>query len=55
MPAPDRRGVGSLIERLRGEQDEANLLLAPLVEGPNLTALRESMNELVAGASEQAV
>jgi CHAD domain-containing protein len=52
MPAPDRRGVTSLIEQLRSEQDEANLLLAPLVESPNLVALRESMEELVASARD---
>jgi CHAD domain-containing protein len=52
MPGPDRRGVESLIERLRVEQDEANLLLAPLVERPNLVALQESMDELVASAGE---
>jgi CHAD domain-containing protein len=50
MPAPDRPGVVSLIGRLVDEQAEANLLLAPLVETANLVALRESMNELVAGA-----
>jgi CHAD domain-containing protein len=50
MAAPDRRGVASLIEQLRGEQDEANKELAPLVADENLRALRESMSELVAGA-----
>ncbi len=33
MPAPDRRGVASLIEQLRDEQEEANRELAPLVGG----------------------
>ena len=50
MPMPDRRGVGSLIRELRIEQEQANVQLAPLVEGPNLTALGESMDELVTGA-----
>jgi CHAD domain-containing protein len=50
MAAPDRRGVASLIERLRGEQEEANEGLAPLVSEDNLKALRESMEELVSGA-----
>ena len=50
MPAPDRRGVGSLIGELRAEQVEANVQLAPLVEEQNLTGLGESMAELVAGA-----
>ena len=55
MAAPDRRGTSSLIERLREEQAEANLALAPLVEEQNLTALRESLNELVAAARGQRV
>ena len=50
MPAPDRRGIASLVEQLQGEQEEANRELAPLVEQPHLTALRESLDELVAGA-----
>ena len=50
MAAPDRRGVASLIEQLRGEQETANEGLAPLVSEDNLKALRESMGELVSGA-----
>ena len=50
MPAPDRRGVGSLIGELRVEQEEANANLAPLVDEQNLAALGESMEGLVAGA-----
>ena len=50
VPAPDRRGVGSLIERLHGEQQEANIALAPLVEQANLRALRENLEELVGAA-----
>jgi CHAD domain-containing protein len=46
MSAPDRRGVDSLTERLRAEQEEANVALAPLVEEANLRALRESLGEL---------
>jgi CHAD domain-containing protein len=49
MPAPDRRGVGSLIEHLRGEQEQANRELAPLVEQPHLRVLRESLDQLVEG------
>jgi CHAD domain-containing protein len=52
MAAPDRRGVSSLIERLREEQAEANLALAPLVEEHNLSSIRESLEELVAAARE---
>jgi CHAD domain-containing protein len=50
MPAPDRRGIASLIEELGDEQEEANRQLAPLVEGPHLNSLRESLDELVAAA-----
>jgi CHAD domain-containing protein len=50
MAAPDRRGVASLIARLREEQKQANEDLAPLVADESLKALRESMDELVAGA-----
>jgi CHAD domain-containing protein len=50
MAAPDRRGVASLIERLRDEQDGANEQLAPLVSEENLKGLRESIDELVGGA-----
>jgi CHAD domain-containing protein len=48
MPAPDRRGIGLLIEHLRGEQEQANRELAPLVERPHLNTLRQSLDELVA-------
>ncbi len=54
MPAPDRRGVSSLIERLREEQGEANLALAPMVEAQSLSALHHSLEELVASARELA-
>ena len=50
MAAPDRRGVASLIEQLRAEQDEANSELEPLVSMESLKALRESMDELVSSA-----
>jgi CHAD domain-containing protein len=50
MAAPDRRGIGSLIEQLRGEQEQANEGLAPLVSEENMKALRESMDELISGA-----
>jgi CHAD domain-containing protein len=52
MAAPDRRGISSLIDRLRDEQTEVNLELAPLVEEQSLGALRESLDELVAAASQ---
>lgn len=50
MREPDRRGIDSLIDRFRDEQAEANEELAPLVEEQSLLALRESLDELVAGA-----
>jgi CHAD domain-containing protein len=53
MPAPDRRGVSSLIDRFRDEQTEANTTLAPLVESQNLKPLRESLLELVEAAREE--
>jgi CHAD domain-containing protein len=49
MPAPDRRGITSLIGELRDEQVRANEELAPLVSETNLMTLRESMEDLVAG------
>jgi CHAD domain-containing protein len=49
MASPDRRGITSLIEQLRTEQEAANEGLAPLVSEENLKALRESMDELVSG------
>jgi CHAD domain-containing protein len=54
MPAPDRRGVQSLIERLRDEQAEANAELAPIVDSGNLGALNESLEQLVIAAREVA-
>ena len=47
MSAPDRRGVGSLIDKLQAEQKDANTALAPLVETAHLRSLRESLEELV--------
>jgi CHAD domain-containing protein len=54
MPAPDRRGIASLIERFRTEQVDANRDLAPLVDGRNLTELGATMDELVAAARGEA-
>jgi CHAD domain-containing protein len=53
MPAADRKGVSSLIDRLRDEQAEANLELAPLVDTQNLGALSESLQQLVEAARER--
>jgi CHAD domain-containing protein len=54
MAAPDRRGVASLIDQFRTEQDQANDELAPLVAEESLKPLRESIDELIAGAREAA-
>ncbi len=53
MHVPDRKGVASLIDRLRDEQAQANLDLAPLVDQSNLNDLRHSLEELVASARGQ--
>ena len=50
MPAPDRPGVETLIERLRAEQAEANEALVPFVDAGRLAALSELLSELVAAA-----
>jgi len=50
MPTPDRRGIASLIDRLRSEQEQANEELAPLVAEDSLRTLRENVDELGAGA-----
>jgi CHAD domain-containing protein len=52
MAAPDRRGIASLIEKFRAEQEVANEGLAPMVSQESLKALRESMDELINGARE---
>jgi CHAD domain-containing protein len=54
MSAPDRRGVASLIEQFRVEQDDANRDLSPLVDEPNLAELGGSLDELVAAAQSEA-
>ncbi len=50
MQAPDRPGVDTLIARLRVEQDEANVALAPYIEPERLAALGGRLRELVAEA-----
>ncbi|HET9120199.1 MAG TPA: CHAD domain-containing protein [Solirubrobacterales bacterium] len=50
MPSPARRGIDSLIGQLVEEQGQANRELAPLVESTHLTALRESLTELLGTA-----
>jgi CHAD domain-containing protein len=52
MPAPDRPGVETLIERLRAEQSEANEALAAFVDSGRVAALSELLHELVAAAED---
>ena len=47
LAGPDRPGVSSLIERVRGEQAEANADLEPFVRSERLAALSERLSELV--------
>lgn len=51
MPAPEQRGVESLIDRLRDEQAEANLELAPQVEPKELRRLGEDLAALAEAAA----
>ena len=50
MPAPDRKGVTSLIDTYRSEQAEANEGLAPMVDEQRLATLQQSLEELVTEA-----
>jgi CHAD domain-containing protein len=50
MHAPDRPGVESLISELRGEQEQANRDLAPLVDSERLAGITERLEELAASA-----
>lgn len=50
MPAPDRPGIRSLVERLAAEQRAANAELAPFVGAERLEVLRERLLELAAAA-----
>ena len=55
LGAPGRSGVRSLVERLRVEQIEANIALAPHVTEERVAALGERLGDLVAAARAQAV
>jgi CHAD domain-containing protein len=50
MPAPDRAGIESLVERLREEQRRANEALGRFVARDRLDALGERLGELVSEA-----
>ena len=49
----DRRGVQSLIARVRDEQAEANAALAAYLSDARLSGLAERLNELVAAAADR--
>ena len=51
-PEADRTAVAALIERLRGEQGEANEALAPFVAPRRLKKLRRRLRKLVRAAEE---
>jgi len=52
MPAPDRPGIGSLIDRLAEEQEQANVDLVPFVDEARLEQLRERLLGLAASARQ---
>jgi CHAD domain-containing protein len=54
LASPDRPGVASLIDQIRGEQAEANAALEPFVSSHRLAALSERLSELVMEAEELA-
>jgi CHAD domain-containing protein len=54
MPSPDRRGIESLIEELRGEQEQANKALAAFVVSDRLQRLRGKLSELATDADARA-
>jgi CHAD domain-containing protein len=50
MPAPDQRGVGTMVSSLRAEQEEANRGLETFVEREHLARLRRALSRLSARA-----
>jgi CHAD domain-containing protein len=50
LASPDRRGVASLVDRLAGEQSEANAALEGFVSPQRLAAFSERLSELVVEA-----
>ena len=51
LPAPDRPGVASLVERLRRERREANEALVPYLGEERMAGLHERLSELVAAVA----
>jgi CHAD domain-containing protein len=54
LPAPDRPGIHSLIDRYANEQQEANRALEPMVDPERLRRLQEAVRQLVAEARSAA-
>jgi CHAD domain-containing protein len=54
LPAPDRPGVGSLVDVLRAEQGSANEALRPFVSPHRLASLGERLADLAAEARARA-
>jgi CHAD domain-containing protein len=54
VTAPDRRGIGMLLDRLRDEQSEANDDLVPFVSERQLAGLRDAVARLCDAARESA-
>jgi CHAD domain-containing protein len=50
MPAPDRPGIGSLVERFQVEQLDANTALEPFVDPKRLEKLHDALKELAVAA-----
>jgi CHAD domain-containing protein len=50
LPAADRPGVGSLVDRLRAEQASANEALTPYVSREHVEGISERLGELVSEA-----
>ncbi|MGH2986056.1 MAG: hypothetical protein ACRDLO_05135, partial [Solirubrobacterales bacterium] len=49
----DRRGVQSLITRVRDEQEEANVALAGFLSDDRLSGIAERLDQLVAAAADR--
>ena len=50
LASPDRPGIASLVDEVRGEQADANAALEPFVGAQRLAALIERLSELVVEA-----
>ena len=50
MPSPDRPGIGSLVDRFRAEQEQANADLVPFVDADRLEELKGRVLSLAEAA-----